>query len=57
MESKDKITTMEDVPVIDLNEFMDKDENSAEVKALCASVAESLHQNGILIIKDPRVDY
>ena len=56
MESKDKITTMDDVPVIDLSKYMGQDINSDEVKDLCGLVANSLHQNGILIIKDPRVD-
>lgn len=28
MESKDKITTMEDVPVIDLSQYMGQDANS-----------------------------
>jgi hypothetical protein len=56
MESKDKITTMDDLPVIDLSQYMGQDVKSDQVKYLCNQVAESLHQNGILIIKDPRVD-
>ena len=49
-----KVTQIEDVPVIDIEKYMGKDENSDEVKSLCKQVAESLHKYGILIIKDPR---
>jgi len=53
MEQK-KIAAIEDVPVIDLEQYMGQDETSESVKELCSSVAESLHKYGILIIKDPR---
>jgi len=49
-----KITTIEDVPIIDLNKYMGKDENTPEVKEVCQQVAKSLHDFGILIIRDPR---
>ena len=48
------ITTIEDVPVIDLNKYMGQDSNSEEVQGLCKQVIESLHKYGILIIRDPR---
>jgi len=35
---------------------MEQDASSESVMNLCSRVAESLHKNGILIIKDPRVN-
>ena len=55
MNSEKQITTIEDVPVIDLNKYMGQDARSPEVQQICSQVAESLHKYGILIIKDPRV--
>mmetsp|Transcript_13372 Transcript_13372/g.22761 ORF Transcript_13372/g.22761 Transcript_13372/m.22761 type:complete len:84 (-) Transcript_13372:914-1165(-) len=55
-EEQAKITTIEDVPIIDFNQFMGKEESDPHVKELCKSVADSLHRYGILIVKDPRVD-
>lgn len=53
-----KLTTIEDIPVIDLNEFiLAEDQNSEHVQKLCKSVAESFHEFGICIIKDPRVNF
>lgn len=52
--NKQEVTTMEDVPCIDLMEYMGKDPNSEEVQSLCKQVAESFHKYGILIVKDPR---
>jgi len=48
--------SIEDVPVIDLNDFLGKDHKSPEVQAVCKQVAESLHQYGILLIRDPRTN-
>ena len=52
--NKQEVTTMEDVPCIDLMEYMGKDPKSEEVQSLCKQVAESFHKYGILIVKDPR---
>lgn len=42
---------MEDVPIIDVQKFLTKEEGW-EIE--CDKVAESLHKYGILIFKDPR---
>ena len=49
-----KIQKIEDVPIIDLDHFMGKDVNSQAVQDTCKEVADSFHNYGILIIKDPR---
>ena len=39
-----KLTTIEDIPVIDLNEYiLAEDQNSEHVQKICKSVAESFH--------------
>ena len=50
------LTTMADVPVVDLAGYMDK-ELTEEVQEVCRQVANSFHHYGILIIKDPRADF
>lgn len=54
--SSDTITTIEDVPIIDLEVYMNSQdqEGDSEIKALCKKVADSFHRYGILIVKDPR---
>jgi len=42
---------MEDVPIIDVKKFLNK-EDGWEYE--CEKVAESLHKYGILIFRDPR---
>lgn len=54
MDQKKQFSSMEDVPVIDFDEYTGKDPASPEVQNLCAQVAESLHKYGILIVRDPR---
>ena len=46
--------SFEDVPVIDVAAFLNKDPETSAFE--CRKVAESLHKYGILIIKDPRID-
>lgn len=48
------ITDIESLPIIDLEKYMGKDQNSQEVKEICAQVADCFHKFGILIIRDPR---
>lgn len=43
-----------DVPVIDVRAFLEKD--PAKMEEQCKLVAQSLHQYGILVWKDPRVN-
>lgn len=43
-----------DVPVIDVRAFLEKDQTKMEEQ--CRLVAKSLHEFGILIWKDPRVN-
>ena len=50
------IATIDDVPIIDLNQYFNGDQSSPEVQALCSQVIDSFHKYGILIIKDPRVN-
>ena len=50
------IATIDDVPIIDMNEYFNGDPSSPETQALCTSVIDSFHKYGILIIKDPRVN-
>lgn len=38
-----------DIPIIDVQEYMN---NGATAKDQCRKVVESLHQHGILIVKD-----
>lgn len=38
-----------DIPIIDVQEYMS---NGKSAKEQCRKVAESLHQHGILIVKD-----
>lgn len=55
MNKDQTITTIEDVPVIDMEKFMTcSDERAPEIQQLCKDVVESLHKYGILIVKDPR---
>jgi len=59
MESN-KFTTMADVPVIDLKQYLDdrdSDVPSDKTQELCKEVVSSLHKYGILIVRDPRVDF
>ena len=47
---------LEDVPIIDFSVFFDgQDKEAAELE--CRKVAESFHQFGICIVRDPRVSY
>lgn len=47
--------TIEDVPVIDLQAYMEAPDKKAEdIVAMCKQVADSLHRFGILIVRDPR---
>jgi isopenicillin N synthase-like dioxygenase len=48
------ISRIEDLPVIDLEQFMNADPKSKEVQDLCNLVASCFHNYGILLIKDPR---
>lgn len=45
------LVTIDDIPVIDLEPYM----NSSDISS-CKDVAESFHKYGICIIKDPRVN-
>ena len=51
---KKALESIEDVPVIDFEQYIGQDENSQSVKDLCKLVAESFHKYGILILRDPR---
>lgn len=44
-------SSMEDVPIIDVAKFLNKEEGW---ETECDKVAECLHKYGILIFKDPR---
>lgn len=44
---------LDEVPVIDVSKFLKRDENYEQE---CKKVADSLHQYGILIWRDPRVN-
>jgi len=58
MESVQKKVTIDDIPVVDLNKFIGaEDQNSEDVVDLCKQVAESFHEFGICIIRDPRVNF
>lgn len=46
--------TLDNIPVIDIQAYLDK--NSETWKSECEKVAQSLHNFGVLIVKDPRVD-
>ena len=47
--------TIEDVPIIDLQAYMEAPDKKAEdIVAMCKQVADSLHRFGILIVRDPR---
>lgn len=54
----DTINSIEDIPVIDLEQYMNSELGASDpaVLELCKTVAENLHKYGILIVKDPRVD-
>ena len=57
-DNQTKLVTIEDIPIIDLNEFITAPDQSSEyVSKICKSVAESFHEFGICIIKDPRVNF
>lgn len=43
------------IPVIDLNLFFSKDQDSAKYREECAKVADAFHKYGVVIVKDPRV--
>ena len=43
-----------EVPIIDIKAYLDKD--PAKYLEQCKLVAQSLHEFGILIIRDPRVN-
>jgi hypothetical protein len=46
---------IEDVPIIDVEKFLNKDSVDQETwMAECKKVADSLHKFGILIFRDPR---
>ena len=52
---------MESPALVDVSEFLeflnsDSAEPSAAVKELCSQVAQSFHDTGVLIIRDPRVN-
>ena len=51
-----------DIPIIDLKTFIDSskldpDSISEAAKTECQKVSECLHKFGILLIKDPRVEF
>ena len=48
---KEDIVKLEDIPVIDLNSYIESGD-----EAHCKAVADSFHKYGICIIRDPRVD-
>lgn len=48
------ITDINDFPIVDIASYLDKSSDSW--KEGCKTIAELLHNYGILIIKDPRVD-
>lgn len=52
-----QISKIEDLPVIDLESYIDKDLQSPEVQQLCQTVAKCLHECGVLIIRDPRAKH
>jgi molybdopterin biosynthesis enzyme MoaB len=55
MQTERKITTIDDVPIIDLEKFMQaEDKTATDVMELCNKVVDSLHRFGILIVRDPR---
>ena len=51
----------QDIPIIDLQVYLgaqgETDQLKDEVRLECQKVAECLHKFGILLIKDPRVDF
>lgn len=58
MEKQDKPITIDNIPVVDLNQFIDaKDQKSEEVTNLCKTISECFHKYGICIIRDPRVAF
>ena len=51
MNTNEQKVTIEDIPIIDLDPYMNQGDQSS-----CHKVAESFHKYGICIIKDPRVN-
>ena len=48
-----KVSKVADLPVIDLNMFLNRLANPEAAAAECAKVAQSLHEYGCLVVKDP----
>ena len=48
------ISRIEDLPVVDIEQYLTGDQNSEEVKKQCQLVAQCFHDFGILLIRDPR---
>jgi hypothetical protein len=49
-----EVQKIEDLPIIDLEQYMGKAETDAGVQELCKTVAQCFYEYGILLIKDPR---
>lgn len=49
-----EVQKIEDLPVIDLQQYLTQDHNSERVQTLCKQVAQCFHNYGILLIRDPR---
>ena len=47
---------LEDVPIIDYKTYFDKADEAAW-RLECKKVAQSFHQFGIIIVRDPRVEH
>ena len=45
-----------DIPVIDFSKFFSRRENPGAYSTECAKVAHALHNYGICIVRDPRVE-
>lgn len=54
-QNTEKLATIEDVPVVDIQGWLEsQNHDSEEMMELCKKVTDSLHKFGILFIKDPR---
>lgn len=49
-----EVQKIEDLPIIDLEQFLNQDVSSERVQTLCKNVAQCFHDYGILLIRDPR---
>ena len=55
MEAQNTPLNTEDIPVIDFQAFFEKREGQWELE--CKKVADSLHNFGVLVVRDPRVTF